>query len=203
MSWEQTPLCDSFDFMHYKAVHKHLFENLYDWAGKIRDVNISKKGTHFCPAGEIEDNAERIFSRLRKFNFFKGLQKNAFRTEFIEFYVITNNLHPFREGNGRTQRIFLEQLAQNAGYELNFGTIDVDELMMATILSAQGVTDQLTRLLKSSIKSAKPADDKVIIMPPVQKQSLLEQLEDAKSEATKRNAEHNGFTQTKRNGRTR
>ena len=62
--WEQSPQFGSFDFAHYKAIHKHLLEDLYDWAGQVRDVNISKKGTRFCPYGEIEGQAERIFTRL-------------------------------------------------------------------------------------------------------------------------------------------
>ena len=50
IQWEEAPLCNSFDFAHYRAIHKHLFEELYDWAGQMRTINISKKGTQFCPA---------------------------------------------------------------------------------------------------------------------------------------------------------
>ena len=107
--WEVTPQQSSFDFDHYKAIHRHLFQDLYDWAGLARDVNISKRGTRFCPHDKIAEQAERIFVRLHKVNHFSGLPKGKFIASFIDLYVATNYLHPFREGNGRTQRLFLAQ----------------------------------------------------------------------------------------------
>ena len=61
-------------------------------------------------------------------------------------------LHPFREGNGRTQRIFIAQLIRFCGYDINFSEIDTDELMVATIHSANGITDYLTEIFKEHIK---------------------------------------------------
>lgn len=69
---EQCPLEGVFDFAHYKAIHRFLFSDLYDWTGQIRTVNISKKGTDFCPAGEIEPQAKLIFDRLKEQNYFKS-----------------------------------------------------------------------------------------------------------------------------------
>ena len=149
--WELSPLCDSFDFEHLKMIHKHLFQELYEWAGRVRDVNISKKGTQFCRYDEIEDLAERIFTRLRKTNYLRGLTKNRFVPEFVSLYISTNHLHPFREGNGRVHRLFLSQLARRAGYRLDFADIDVDELMIATIQAAHGVEDELKRIFSLAI----------------------------------------------------
>mgnify|MGYP000988654553 CR=1 FL=1 len=64
--WLNRPRTDGFDFTHYKAIHHFLFSDLYDWAGQVRTVNISKKGTHFCHTEEIEDRAALIFHRLKK-----------------------------------------------------------------------------------------------------------------------------------------
>ena len=107
---EEQPLEGAFDFAHYKAIHHFLFSDLYDWAGQIRTVNISKKGTRFCPIEEIEDRAALIFDRLKEQGYFRGLPHDAFTDEIVDFYCATNDLHPFREGNGRTQRAFLTQL---------------------------------------------------------------------------------------------
>ena len=71
--WMEHPKADSFDFTHYKAVHHFLFSDLYDWAGQIRTVDISKKGTRFCSAENIERQAELIFHRLKERNYFKYL----------------------------------------------------------------------------------------------------------------------------------
>ena len=56
--WEEKPLAESFDFAHYCAIHRFSFEDLYEWAGKPRTVDISKKGTQFCPAAQIESTAK-------------------------------------------------------------------------------------------------------------------------------------------------
>lgn len=144
--WEEEPPCSTFDFEHYKAIHRHLFGDLYDWAGTPRTINISKKGTQFCPANEIAQVSSAIFRRLEKNHFLCGLSFDDFSGSLVDFYIRTNELHPFREGNGRTQRVFLAQLAQKAGYQLDFSCIDPDELMIATIWSAQGVDTLLQEL---------------------------------------------------------
>lgn len=149
--WEISPQQSSFNFEHYKAIHRHMFHDLYEWAGQMRSVDISKKGTRFCPHGEIEDLAGRIFAGLRKSNYLKELPKSKFVSSFVSLYVTTNYLHPFREGNGRTQRLFLAQLARNAGFNLDFADIDVDDLMIATIQSAHGVEDELNRIFTKAI----------------------------------------------------
>ena len=149
--WLNAPKADSFDFEHYKAIHHFLFSDLYDWAGQIRTVNISKKGTKFTPAENIEAQAALVFKRLRYCNYFKGLDHSTFVDEIVDFYCVTNALHPFREGNGRTQRVFLTQLIRNAGYDINFADMDTELLMIATIKSAQGITEILKELLKEYI----------------------------------------------------
>ena len=144
--WLNEPEAFTFDFFHYKAIHHFLFSDLYDWAGQVRTVNISKKGTRFTLAENIERQAELIFKRLKECDYFKGLPRYEFVDEIVDFYCVTNELHPFREGNGRTQRAFLTQLIRNAGYDINFADMDTELLMIATIQSAQGVTDLLKQL---------------------------------------------------------
>ena len=150
---EQHPLEGAFDFAHYMAVHHFLFSDLYDWAGQIRTVNISKKGTRFCSAEEIEQRADLIFERLKACNYYRGLPHDEFVEEIVDFYCATNELHPFREGNGRSQRAFLSQLIRSAGYDINWADIDGDLLMIATIQAVQGVTDLLRQVFHDGIKS--------------------------------------------------
>lgn len=149
--WLNAPRATAFDFDHYKAIHCFLFSDLYEWAGKVRTVNISKKGTLFTPAENIECQAELIFKRLQDRRCFKNLSHDEFVAEIVDFYCVTNTLHPFREGNGRTQRAFLTQLICNAGYEISFADMDVDLLMIATIQAAQGITDLLVRIFDENI----------------------------------------------------
>ncbi len=149
---ERHPIQGDFDFAHYKAIHKFLFEDIYEWAGEIRRVDISKKGTNFAKADEIEQLAAACFARLKAENHFKGQPFDEFVENIVDFYCVTNMLHPFREGNGRTQRIFLAQLIRFAGYDIHFSTIDTDELMTATIHAANGVDVYLKQLFSNAVK---------------------------------------------------
>lgn len=141
----------SFDFSHYRAIHKYLFNELYEWAGEIRTVNMSKKGTNFVDVSEIESVANACFKRLKDKNYFKNQEFDIFVEDIVDFYCTTNMLHPFREGNGRTQRIFISQLIQFNGYSIDFDKIDTDELMMATIQAANGIDDNLKKIFKNAI----------------------------------------------------
>lgn len=149
---ERKAISTSFDFDHYKQIHKYLFEDLYDWAGEVRTVDISKKGTSFTNVENIELVANACFDRLKNLNYFKNLEFVEFIDNIVDFYCSTNMLHPFREGNGRAQRIFIAQLIRFCGYDINFSEIDTDELMLATIHSANGVTDYLKEIFKNHIK---------------------------------------------------
>ena len=148
---EINPIDGNFGFDHYKAIHKYIFEDLYDWAGQVRTASISKKGTVFTLPESIEPLADRIFSGLQKENCYIGYDNDRYIESIVDFYCRTNMLHPFREGNGRTQRVFLTQLIRHSGHDINFSTIDTDELMIATIQSANGIVDYLRNLFKESI----------------------------------------------------
>ena len=140
------------DFGYYKNIHKRLFSDIYEWAGIVRSVNLSKKGTAFCEYTEINELAEKRFGKLKKDNFLVNLDFETFVDEFTDLYVDLNYLHPFREGNGRTHRLFLTLLARNAGYSIDFSQCDLDMLMIATIKSAQGDIDLLRVIISDMIK---------------------------------------------------
>ena len=135
---EQETIFKNIDFNFYKELHKQLFGDLYEWAGTVKSMNISKKGTIFCNFEDIERIGTLKFQRLAEQNYLKGLTKSRFIDKLTEFYHDMNMLHPFREGNGRTLRLFITLLVRNAGYTLNFSDCDNDLLMIATIKAAQG-----------------------------------------------------------------
>lgn len=148
---ERNPIKGNFDFKHYKAIHKYLFDDIYEWAGKIRSVDMSKKGTSFAKANEIEQLADACFARLKVENYFRDQEFNEFVRNIVDFYCVTNILHPFREGNGRTQRIFISQLIRSNGYEIDFSSINTDNLMSATIQAASGVDVYLKEIFTNAI----------------------------------------------------
>lgn len=140
------------DFNFYKNLHKQLFDDLYEWAGTLRNINISKKGTVFCNSDDIERIGKLKFDRLKNLNFLKNTPKDQFLDELTELYHDLNMLHPFRKGNGRTLRLFITLLVRNAGYNLNFSECDSDMLMIATIKAAQGDLSMLKEVFSDIVR---------------------------------------------------
>ncbi len=118
------PLAGKFDSDHLKAVHAYIFQDVYEWAGKIRTINISKGDIAFALAPYIENEARKLSATLVSENNLLGLEKPQFVERFAHYYAEWNVLHPFREGNGRATREWLVQLARAAGYELDQTRID-------------------------------------------------------------------------------
>lgn len=144
------PIDGSFDLTHLCEIHRFLFSDLYEWAGQLRKVNISKKGTDFAPAEQIEAMSNACFDRVRNIDF-SSLGRFDFVAETVDFYNTLNMIHPFREGNGRAQRAFFTTWLRSHGYDINFGDMEEDEFMIATIRAAQGVADDLIRLFDKNI----------------------------------------------------
>ncbi len=144
---------ENVDFEFYKSLHKYVFSDIYEWAGEIRSVNISKKGTNFCPTEKIEENGLRIFNNLYKSNFLKDFEGDEFTDKFVELYCELNYLHPFREGNGRIQRLFLSMLLEHNEKKIDFTKIDEDLFMIATIKSVSGDIFMLKDIFNEHITS--------------------------------------------------
>ncbi len=135
---EKTMRFENVDFDYYKNLHRQMFSDLYDWAGTVRKINISKKGTVFCNASDIERIGTLKFEHLKKQKFLKEMKNDEFLDELTELYHELNMLHPFREGNGRTLRLFVTLLVRNTGRDIDFNNADSDLLTIATIRAAQG-----------------------------------------------------------------
>ena len=103
------------DFEHFKAIHRLLFQDVYDWAGEIRKVRISKDRSMFCYPENIESEAKKLFAELKRNRYLKDLSAEAFAERSAHFLSDLNAIHAFREGNGRTQLSFFLLLADQAG----------------------------------------------------------------------------------------
>lgn len=143
-----------FSFKHLCSIHKQLFQDIYTWAGKTRTVDISK-GTVFCLVQFIEMQFEDLYRKLKKENFLKDITDKAEMSERLAFYLCElNMIHPFREGNGRTQRIYIEQLCLNNGrFDIDFTEATKDEMISASVASVNDSNDQLEALLLKCIQN--------------------------------------------------
>lgn len=124
-----------FDKKHYLSIHKYLFEDIYPFAGKLRDENISKGEFRFAQWEYIEQELERLLEQLKQENFLEGLNKENFAKRLAYYLSELNVLHPFREGNGRTNREFIRQLALKNGYILNLKKVNPKDALEASIES--------------------------------------------------------------------
>ncbi len=100
------PVKGTFDLKHLQAIHAYIFQDVYDWAGELRKVDISK-GFMFCNFLFISEQAEEIFGKLKAENYLHGLKEDDFIVRLAYYFSEINALHLFREGNGRSQREFI------------------------------------------------------------------------------------------------
>lgn len=149
----ETPVLPSYNLAHLCAVHRRIFGDIYDWAGQIRTVAISK-GSLFCLPQYIESSAAEIFRALHSENLLRGLPRDVF-TERLTYYLgEINALHPFREGNGRAQRAFCEQLASDAGFVLDWQHLDADRNITASVAIMHGDPTVMRKMLGELIREA-------------------------------------------------
>lgn len=138
------PLPDgSLDIQHYQAVHRHLFQDVYDWAGSFRAVRIGKNGSWFCYPEFIGQNMTELFDRLSTSEQFAEFDVSHFPKQAAIFLAELNAIHPFREGNGRSQMAFLGLLLGNAGFAFKPENIDHRDILQSMILSFRGKLEPL------------------------------------------------------------
>jgi cell filamentation protein len=129
------PIEGRFDLEHLKAIHKHLFGDVYEWAGDLRDIDLAKSGSYFANHRHIVSAARPIFEKLAEEDYLNGLDATGFSARAAYYLGEINALHPFREGNGRVQREFINHLAYRNGYCIDWNNISQEEMLQASIES--------------------------------------------------------------------
>lgn len=127
------PDFDDISLSALRRIHFCLFQDLYDWAGDLRTVDISKGNTRFANVNRIEPEADKLFKQLKQENYLLGLPRAQFLARLAHYYCELNVIHPFRDGNGRAQRLMFELICINAGFELRWEPIGRREWVDANI----------------------------------------------------------------------
>ncbi len=125
------PIERGFDLKHLQKIHYFIFRDIYDWAGELRWVNITK-GNIFCAAQYIEAQADELFRKLHSEKCLAAASSKELPLRLAYYLSEINVIHPFREGNGRTQRLFIEYLAEKNGYSVDFSKVTSEEMIMAS-----------------------------------------------------------------------
>lgn len=144
------PIKGHFDFDHLKAIHKYVFQDLYGWAGKTRTVDIGK-GNLFCPVQNIGSYADSVFNGFAKDCFSNRHNPEQFVHAFTDHYADMNALHPFREGNGRSQREFARELCLYCGYEFDLTRTTHEQMLDASIWSFNKDNDRLKAIFMKAV----------------------------------------------------
>ena len=140
----------NFDTQHLIDIHTYLFEDIYPFAGKFRNENIAKGVFRFAEFEYIEPELERLLNELKSENYLEGLSKEDLTQRLAYYLSELNVLHPFREGNGRTIREFIRELAYVNGYSFDVKNVSPKEMLNASIESILDTThleDVISRCL--------------------------------------------------------
>jgi cell filamentation protein len=141
----------SLSYAHYRAIHRHLFGDVYAWAGKVRTVRISKRDSAFCYPEHIDREMRRLFGTLSVQRYLKGLDARTFAVRAAHFLAELNAIHPFREGNGRTQLSFLVEFAERAGHSIPMGDLKPKAVLKAFVASFKGNERPLRDIIERAI----------------------------------------------------
>lgn len=143
---------------HLCAIHRHLYQDIFDWAGDIREVDIYQGDTRFCHFAYIEKEGNGLMQDLEEEGYLVGFEKSEFIARLSHYYCEINVLHPFRIGNGIAQRVFFEQLAIHAGYQLSWKDIEPDFWSAANQSGAMGDLTDLTTIFAKVVSEARETE---------------------------------------------
>ncbi len=124
----------TYDGPHLQAIHRALFADVYDWAGEIRQIGISKDFTEFAPPQRIGIYLNDV-ARVVRDTSWQSIDRDDVVANAARVYALGNVAHPFREGNGRAMKLFVNQVVEQAGYKFDFDAIDKDVWDQRSMLS--------------------------------------------------------------------
>jgi cell filamentation protein len=154
---QRTPVVGTFDTRHLQTIRRRVFQDVFPWAGEFRTTMLGKAErlgqppTWFTPPHLLEHEAQRIFDSLHRLNLLRRIQPIEFARKAARLLAEINALHPFREGNGRTQRLFVDALANQAGHQLYFDVVSRERMVQASIEANRGAFGMMTRLFEEII----------------------------------------------------
>ncbi len=120
---DSSPVPGAFDLAHLRAVHRWIFQDVYAWAGELRTVEIAKDGITFCFSQHLQSAGAAMLDRGHWLERLSGRERPDVAQLGAALFGDVNQLHPFREGNGRATRAFLRQLLREVGWDINWSDV--------------------------------------------------------------------------------
>lgn len=110
----------TYDLDGLRSIHRHVFQDVYEWAGEVRTVNMRKGDEGFAPPETIRPLMAGVAEAMRETDLLRTIPEHNYPEALATIYNTINSAHPFREGNGRTQRLFVDALAAESGHRLDW-----------------------------------------------------------------------------------
>lgn len=145
---EHEPIAGRFDARHLQAIHHYIFQDVFEWAGDFRTVDISKSGDPFAFHQHIVSSLEKMCGELKREWHLAGSDLEHFASRGAYYLGELNAIHPFREGNGRTQREFIRELGLQSGLMLDWSQVSREEMIEASRHSLRVDNAGLEQILK-------------------------------------------------------
>lgn len=139
------------DFDYLLMIHRELFRDVYEWAGQVRVIDISKGTTRFANCRQILSEGQKLTKTLAAEDWLVGLELNQFVEHMAFFMGELNVLHPFRDGNGRALREYVRYLSARAGHPLTWDGVTSQEMIDASISAYHGHAKPLADILLRQI----------------------------------------------------
>jgi len=153
----ERPLSGLFDIEHLQGIHRYLFQDVYEWAGDFRTVDIAKGNSYFAHVPYIESTLKGVFGELSEERHLRGLNQERFASRLAQTLGTLNAVHAFREGNGRAQREFVRERAYKNSYWIDWSKVSREELYQASDASfTRGDSTLFEKLLKGAIEPIDP-----------------------------------------------
>lgn len=154
-----------FDLDHLRAIHQHIFQDIYEWAGTTRNQPMQIEGQQvraaplihkddgltpvpFVPSNQVDRSLKATLLQLQQQDHLRGLPRSEFADRAARTFSEINNAHPFMDGNGRTQREFMLQLAEQAGHPLNFDVVSAQRMSIVSLEARMGDVSGMQRLFQ-------------------------------------------------------
>lgn len=154
LSLRQIGITGTFNAEHFVSIHTYLFEDIYPFAGEFRKENIAKGEFRFAEWEYIPEELEKLLKKLKDDSYLEKKDKKELANALAYYISELNVLHPFREGNGRTIREFIRQLALKNGYTLNLKKVPPEVTLRASIKSIVDIED-LTKIMEECLEQNK------------------------------------------------
>jgi len=136
---------DELDFTYLQFVHRRLFGKVFPWAGEVRDVELRAAGTSYayCPSRLVQARLDEAFDALAAAEYLRGMDALEFAHALAQTWAELTRIHPFRDGNTRSQSFFVSRLAELAGHPIDWDQVNVDNLRAQRLAAAKGHPEAL------------------------------------------------------------